>query len=103
MRRSSLRLVPALCALAGCFVYRPAETRNTPAGKQIEVTLNQQGAQAMAPQVGPAAYLVAGVLMGDDSAAIEMRFARVHRTDGKSFKGEGVMLRVPHEYVVSVY
>lgn len=99
--RVPLRTGP-LVLLAGCFVYSPAETRNTPVGKVIEVTLTPQGARALEPQVGSYAQVVAGPLLGDDQEVIEMRFARVRRSDGQDLKGNGERLRVPHEHVVTV-
>lgn len=93
----------ALCAAqAACFVYAPAQTRNTPVGKVIEVTLTPQGAQALEPQVGLFAQVVAGSLLGDDQNAIEMRFLRVRRSDGLDLKGSGELLRVPHAHVIAV-
>jgi hypothetical protein len=94
--------VPLVAAQAACFVYAPAETRNTPVGKVIEVKLTPQGAQALEPQVGVSAQVVAGLLMGDDQTAIEMRFLRVRRSDGLDLKGSGELLRVPHEHVITV-
>ena|SRR5687767_14091151 len=92
-----------LSLLAGCFVYSPAETRNTPAGKMIEVTLSQQGARLLEPDVGSLAYIVSGVLLGDDRQAIEMRFFKVHRTDGQALRGNGQRIRVPHEHVLAIH
>lgn len=92
----------SLALLTACFVYSPAETRNTPAGKVIEVTLTQQGAATLEPQVGRFAHVIAGELMRDDAEGLQIRFGRVHRTDGQSLKGSGELLRVPHEHVVLV-
>ena len=98
-----LALLPTLfIGLAGCFVYGPAETRNTPVGKVIEVTLTPQGAQALEPQVGVRAQVVAGALLGDDQQVLELRFLRVRRSDGVDLKGSGELLRVPHEHVMAV-
>lgn len=101
---SSVRLlwVTLLGAQTACFVYAPAETRNTPAGRVIEVRLTPQGAQALEPQVGVHAQVVAGPLLGDDQTAIEMRFLSVMRSDGQNLKGNGELLRVPHEHVIKV-
>ena len=92
----------SLLLLAGCFVYAPAETRNTPAGKLIEVRISPEGARALDRELGSNAYLVTGVLYGDDAETIQMRLRRVRRTDGKDFPADGQMLRIAHGHVLSV-
>ena len=88
--------------LAGCFVYSPAETRNTPAGKQIEVTLNREGSRAYDRELGSDAYLVTGTLYGDENGAIQMRLMRVRRRDGRDYPGAGQMVFIDHGHVISV-
>lgn len=92
----------SLLVLAGCFVYSPAETRNTPAGMQIEIRLSPEGQRALDRELGSNAYLITGVLYQDDSESIRMRLSRVRRSDGKDFPGAGQMISVDRDYVVSV-
>ena len=91
MNRSAALL---LVLLSGCYGYYPSASP-TPAGHDVEVTLTDSGAVALARQVGPSAEAIRGRLSTDSAADLVLAATGVRQRDGNDVDWKGERVAIP--------
>jgi hypothetical protein len=89
-----------LCVLlGGCYMYVAPERPTALAGREIQLSLTDAGAVALAPVIGPAAESVAGKVVEDRRDAIVLALENVHHRDGQAVRWRGERVAVDRAFV----
>jgi len=106
-RRSSSQLIMyrsaalLLVLLGGCYGYYPS-TSPTPAGHDVEITLTDSGAVALARQVGPSAEAIRGRLSTDSGSNLVLAVTGVRQRDGNDVDWKGERVAIPRPLAAKV-
>ena len=92
------RLAPLLVLVSGCYGYYPI-TESSPAGHDVQVTLTDSGAVALARQIGPFADALNGRLVSVSGNDYVLAMASVHQRDGNETSWRGERVAVPRPLV----
>lgn len=103
--KSKMVVAAAIVLVTGCYSYRdagPADTVAPATGSRIQVRLTQQGALALADQLGPQAVSVDGdvVSASNDTLRLAVRAVEDSRHIATDWKGEKIA--IPRGAIASV-
>jgi len=101
MRFINLRAAPILVLLSACYGYYPSVSP-APAGHDVEITLTDSGAVALARQVGPSAEAIRGRIASDSANALVLAVTGVRQRDGNDVDWKGERVAIPRLLVTSV-
>ena len=91
-----------ILAAAGCTTYTPIRVADMSPGYSVRVSLSDQGAVDLAPNLGPRARQVEGTLTQASDTAILMSVRRVVREGGGDDTYNDIPLSLPSRDVESV-
>ena len=95
------RAVPLIALLCGCYGYYPTTTP-TPVGHDVELTLSDSGAVALARQVGPSAEAIRGRFANDSANAVVLAVTGVRQRDGNDVDWKGERVAIPRPLVTKL-
>ena len=99
MTSTSTVLILAVCALAGCYTYRPLATPEPVPGTRVSAELTDDGSRGLSGQIGPAVEHVEGEVVGVDSTGIELSVLQVEGFRGFQSDWKGEHVRLPRQTV----
>src|SRR4051812_10171124 len=100
-RRIFRRALPVLVLLGGCYGYYPS-SGPSPVGRDVELTLSDSGAVALARQIGASAQAVRGRYATDSANALILAVTGVHQRDGNDVDWKGEHVAFPRPLVMKV-
>jgi hypothetical protein len=95
-------LIAAACLTAGCYNYNPLTTPSPEPGTYVAVALTDAGALALAPYLGPNAFVVRGRYVGDADQSVQMSVSSVELVRGDQVDWAGEQVTLPKSAIASV-
>ena len=103
--KSHLLVLVTLAAVTGCFSYKqagPADAVAPATGSHIQVRLTQQGALALAQQIGPEAVTVEGDVVAADIDTLRLAVREVEDARHVTTSWKGEQVAIPRDAIASV-
>src|SRR5688572_25441578 len=98
--RSRIRRAIAFCVLAnGCYRFTPIEGTSPEPGRDVRLSLSDEGAVRMAPLIGPRIGAIDGRVMESSDTALVIGVQAVVAQGGRSMAWNMERLTVPRNAV----
>jgi hypothetical protein len=91
----------ALGLNAGCYSYAPVATAEAPPGKEIRVTLSEQGAAELARFLGPRAASLEGRVVTRSDSGVTLSVTTITRANGVEETWPGDQVAIPRAAVAA--
>jgi hypothetical protein len=92
-------LVPLL---AGCYIYKPVSTANSPTGLPVRLTLTDAGTTNLAAELGPSVEAVGGRLLNDSADVYVVALSESRKRNGMEIDWRGEQVSINKSLVASI-
>ena len=103
--KSQMAVLAAVSLVTACYSYQhagPADAVAPATGSHIQVRLTQQGAVALAPQIGPQAVTVEGDVVSADADSLRLAVREVQDARHITTEWKGEHVAIPRDAIASV-